>query len=249
MTAQTPQISMLRQFLSPPNWYTAASIFCGFYSIVLSLGASGPTANADLYQAGLLVGFAGLFDALDGQVARVTGTSSPFGTQLDSFADVVSFGVAPAALLYTLCLSELGTLGLAAAFALLICGIFRLARFNCGAASGDESDGSRGLTITMGGGFLAAYGMLLALLDVPAARIGWQSAALMVGIGVLMVSNIRYLGIKKPTRTTWAVIGGIVVTATVVAVLTDISYAVVPLMVLYVLSGPVMAIFKRSSAA
>jgi CDP-diacylglycerol--serine O-phosphatidyltransferase len=248
MTPPTPQISMFKQFLSPPNWYTAASIFCGFYSIVLSLGAHGATANSDLYQAGLLVGFAGLFDALDGQVARITGTSSPFGTQLDSFADVLSFGVAPAALLYTLCLRDLGVLGLAAAFVLLICGIFRLARFNCGAASGDESDGSRGLTITMGGGFIAAVGMLLALLDVPAERVGWQAAALLVGVGGLMVSNIRYVGIKNATRTTWAVIGAIVVTATVVAVVSDISYAVVPLMVLYVLSGPVMALVKRPAA-
>ena len=83
---------MLKHFLSPPNWFTSASIFCGFYAILLA--ASNPNDPAVFYQAGLLIGFAGVFDMLDGRVARMTRTESEFGVQLDSLADVVSFGVA-----------------------------------------------------------------------------------------------------------------------------------------------------------
>ena len=80
---------MIKQFLNPPNWFTSASIFCGFYAI---LPASGADAGAtQFYQAGLLIGFAGIFDMLDGRVARMTNSASEFGVQLDSLADVISY--------------------------------------------------------------------------------------------------------------------------------------------------------------
>ena len=88
---------MLRQFLNPPNWFTAASMFCGLYSIVLATGVGG---DQNFYRAGLMILFAGVFDTIDGSVARLTKTGSEFGVQLDSLVDVVSFGIAPAILLY-----------------------------------------------------------------------------------------------------------------------------------------------------
>ncbi|HCH64601.1 MAG TPA: CDP-diacylglycerol--serine O-phosphatidyltransferase, partial [Deltaproteobacteria bacterium] len=104
---------MFRQFLNPPNWFTAASMFCGMYAIVLAVGLNG---DPDFYRAGLMILFAGVFDTIDGGVARLTKTGSDFGIQLDSLVDVVSFGVAPAFLLYAWGASAFGTLGLVIAF-------------------------------------------------------------------------------------------------------------------------------------
>jgi CDP-diacylglycerol--serine O-phosphatidyltransferase len=110
-----------------PNLFTLSSIFCGFYAALLCLGE--PTGE-DFHRAALLVIFAMLFDAIDGRVARLTRTQSDFGVQLDSLADVCSFGVAPALLVYEWALAPLGALGVAGAFVYLACGAIRLARFN-----------------------------------------------------------------------------------------------------------------------
>lgn len=110
-----------------PNLFTLSSIFCGFYAAVLCLGE--PTQD-DFHRAALLVVFAMLFDAIDGRVARMTRTQSDFGVQIDSLADVCSFGVVPALLVYKWALAPLGALGVAGAFVYLACGAIRLARFN-----------------------------------------------------------------------------------------------------------------------
>src|SRR6185436_11684877 len=118
---------MLKHFLNPPNWFTGASLFCGMYSIVLSMGLEG---EPNFYRAASMILFAAVFDLLDGRVARITKTGSAFGTQLDSLIDMVSFGIAPALLLYAWGLEALGTLGLVGAFLFALCVSFRLARFN-----------------------------------------------------------------------------------------------------------------------
>src|SRR6478609_4018569 len=109
-----------------PNLITLSSIFCGFDAI--RLAARG--GEDDIYRAAVLLIFAMIFDMLDGRVARMTKTQSAFGVQIDSLADVVSFGVAPAILTYRWALSDLGTLGLMVSFVFLACGAIRLARFN-----------------------------------------------------------------------------------------------------------------------
>src|SRR3982751_4606403 len=109
-----------------PNLITLSSIFCGFDSIPLSARAQ----NADdFYRASILLVFALLFDMLDGRVARLTKTQSSFGLQIDSLADLVSFGVAPALLVYKWSLVQLGTAGIVIAFAFTGAGAVRLARF------------------------------------------------------------------------------------------------------------------------
>ena len=125
---------MLKQALNPPNWFTSASLFCGLYAILLAGQAYG---NLDLvyrnelfYQAGLMIFFAGLFDMLDGRVARMTGTGTAFGVQLDSLVDIISFGVAPACLVYFWGFADHDALGVFVAGALMLAGAFRLARFN-----------------------------------------------------------------------------------------------------------------------
>jgi CDP-diacylglycerol---serine O-phosphatidyltransferase len=120
-------INLRKSLFILPNLFTLSAIFCGFYAIVLT--SSNPTAD-DLYRASLLIIFAMFFDMIDGRVARLTRTQSAFGMEIDSLADVVSFGVAPALLVYTWSLHALGTFGVVAAFAYVACGAIRLARFN-----------------------------------------------------------------------------------------------------------------------
>ncbi len=232
---------MLKYFLSPPNWFTSASIFCGFYAILLA--ASNPNDPAVFYQAGLLIGFAGIFDMLDGRVARMTRTESEFGVQLDSLADVVSFGVAPAVLVYRWGLDSLGIVGLAAAFFFVLCGVFRLARFNTGAADHEEFEHSRGLTITMAGGTVAAMVMFHAAIGSTFVQNPIGPLFTVVALALLMVSSVPYpttkaLRMSRKVKTAAALFLGTVVA---VGVFYDISFVVLPIMVLYAAAGPISA--------
>ncbi|MEW6130709.1 MAG: CDP-diacylglycerol--serine O-phosphatidyltransferase [Acidobacteriota bacterium] len=123
-----------------PSLLTTANIFCGFYSIMESMNAirwfsvDGFQPAADHFnRAAIAIGFAALFDLLDGRIARMTNTTSEFGIELDSIADVISFGVAPAVLAYMWGygqIPELNKFAWAASFLFLICGALRLARYN-----------------------------------------------------------------------------------------------------------------------
>lgn len=106
-----------------PNLLTTGNLFCGFYSVIA-------TINHDFRTAAIAILFAILFDILDGKVARLTGSSSHFGVEYDSLADLVAFGVAPALLVYMWALKPFGRLGWGAAFLFVACGALRLARFN-----------------------------------------------------------------------------------------------------------------------
>ncbi len=114
-----------------PSLFTTANILFGFLSIILATTGSLETAS-------LLIGIAALLDALDGRVARMTGTTSAFGREFDSLADVVSFGVAPAILAWRWALSGFGRLGWAVAFLYVICCAVRLARFNIQSGTADR---------------------------------------------------------------------------------------------------------------
>jgi CDP-diacylglycerol--serine O-phosphatidyltransferase len=229
---------MIRQFLNPPNWFSSASLFCGLYAIFLAGGANGDP-NV-FYQAGLFIFYAGLFDALDGRVARLTGTGGAFGVQLDSLIDIISFGVAPASVLYFWKLRELGPVGVFAAFAFMICGAFRLARFNL-MTDGKVHTYGPGSTITMSGGTLAAYVMWQAGGGNGVELNAETLAMIAISMGVLMVSSVPYRTLKTMRRNVRTVAG---VTAFAGAfiycgVIWDISTVLVILGSIYLLSGPV----------
>jgi len=114
-----------------PSLFTTANVFCGYVSIVLA-------TTGQFEVSSLLIGVAALLDALDGRVARLTGTTSDFGREFDSLADVISFGVAPAVLAWSWALSDFGRLGWAISFLYVICGALRLARFNIQTAASDR---------------------------------------------------------------------------------------------------------------
>ena len=114
-----------------PSLFTMANMFCGYACIVHSMRGEFTTAAP-------FIGFAILLDMLDGRVARMTGTTSEFGVEFDSLADVISFGVAPAILVFTWGLQPLGQIGWAAGFLFVAAAAVRLARFNIQAATQDK---------------------------------------------------------------------------------------------------------------
>ncbi len=107
-----------------PNAFTAASMFAAFYGIIQAM-------NGNFSEAAIAIFFSMAFDGMDGRVARLTHTQSEFGVQMDSLADAIGFGVAPALIVYEYSLVNLGKLGWAAAFVYAFCAVLRLARFNC----------------------------------------------------------------------------------------------------------------------
>lgn len=179
-----------------PNAFTLASIFCGLYAILH--GASGSGASA-LYRSALAVFFAGFFDLFDGRVARLTKTQSEFGVQMDSLADIVSFGVAPAIIVYKWALWPLGPVGMFGAFCFTACGAIRLARFNV-LAQREPKAGNFFLGLPIP---LAAF-MIIALVmahyrlfgDSPVQRHA-AVLSLVALLSGLMVSSVPYWSFKE----------------------------------------------------
>jgi len=183
-----------------PNLVTLAAVFCGFNAILI-VATDNPTVE-DFYKAAVLLTFAMLFDLLDGRIARMTKTQSAFGLQLDSLADIISFGLAPALLVYKWALFRVPTLGLFCAFMFVGCAAVRLARFNVltGSGVGPVKPGRYiiGLPTPPASGILIS--LLLANRAVGGALGGEQyTAAILVTtvvLSLLMVSNVRFRSFK-----------------------------------------------------
>ena len=179
-----------------PNLFTVSSIFCGVYSIMLSAGES---TGDNFFRAAVAVFFGNFFDAFDGRVARLTKTQSDFGVELDSLADVITFGVAPAILVYKWALYGLGTAGIIISGIYASCGAIRLARFNVLAHT--EAGVQRffvGLPIPLAAGTLVSLVVALQRGGVPVSdTVGlWPIAVLVLVLAFLMVSTIRYRTFK-----------------------------------------------------
>jgi CDP-diacylglycerol--serine O-phosphatidyltransferase len=178
-----------------PNAFTVSSIFCGFYAITLC--SNSPTPQ-QLYSAALAIFFAIFFDGFDGRVARLTRTQSDFGVELDSLADVISFGVAPALLVYKWALGPLGLAGMFVAFAFATCGALRLARFNV--MSQRKVPGSSkfftGLPIPLAAGMLISLVIAYHHAGLTTVQAPVPVAVLVSVLSLLMVSTIRYRTFK-----------------------------------------------------
>lgn len=169
-----------------PSMFTTGNLFCGFYSIVRSF-------NHDFERAAYAIIFAGIFDLLDGRVARITQSTSKFGVEYDSIADVVSFGIAPAILAYVWVLQPYGNVGWAAAFFFAACGALRLARFNTIAEELPKSY-FLGLPIPAAANMVAASAILYHSFHFAYPQVVMLIA--MFALGLLMVSSIRYRSFK-----------------------------------------------------
>ena len=185
-----------------PAMLTSANLLCGYYAVVAAM--TGGWENFD--HAAKAIGFAILFDSLDGRIARMTGTNTEFGVQFDSLADVVSFGIAPSVLAYTwgfrsltsaspITLEQVGHIGWILCLIFLICCAWRLARFNVQGMSPSNPKYFVGLPTPAAAGVIASlvHGMKFPLQD-------WRWSVawflLAAALGGLMTSTIRYYGFK-----------------------------------------------------
>lgn len=217
-----------------PSLFTTGNVFCGFYAFIAVL-------NEDFYFAAWAIFVAIVFDALDGRVARLTKTTSAFGVQYDSLADVISFGMAPAFLAYSWVLKPFDRLGWMAAFLFLLCGALRLARFN---VTKPDISGNHfiGLPIPAAAAVIAS--IVIAFEDIFAIRLDPIIMVCVVYLlAFLMVSNIQYPAFKKfefKRRVTFTRFLFVILFLYVFATIPRVSLFVLSL--LYTLSGPVLAL-------
>jgi CDP-diacylglycerol--serine O-phosphatidyltransferase len=172
-----------------PNLLTSGSLFCGFYAIIAAF-------NGKYLFAAVAIAIAVLFDGVDGKVARLTKTTSRFGVEYDSLADLVAFGVAPAILVFAWALQPYGKFGWLAVFLYVACGALRLARFNVQLDT-VEARYFRGLPIPAAAGLITATFFLLHRLGERGETKHLFLLLLTYMLAFLMVSNIRYPSFKN----------------------------------------------------
>jgi len=183
-----------------PNLFTLSSVFCGFISI--SLSASSGTTGSDLYQAALAICFGFFFDTADGRVARLTKTQTDLGRDLDSLADAITFGVAPAMMVYKFGLTSFGRLGIFFAGLFVCAGVMRLARFNVlsrrEAAAGHHAPGKYTLGLTIPAAASVLVLMVVVAHNVHPYRIASDGvvAAVVLVLSYLMVSRVKFRSFK-----------------------------------------------------
>lgn len=213
--------AMQRSKFALPSGITLISILCGFSSVVMSINAAGDNPERYFLWAAALLVAAGVFDGLDGRVARATNTTSEFGVQLDSLADALSFGMAPAILAYRYGFFHLGigdhqlrAVGWAACFFFIACGALRLARFNVQIGVVD-SRFFVGMPIPAGAACIAS--VILCWPGQPqVAKHAYFLAGELFLVGLLMVSTVRFPNFKKKPKNPHAVMW---MTVTLVAIL------------------------------
>ncbi len=172
-----------------PSLFTTASLFCGFFSIIRSI-------TGDYVAAAWAIMFAGVFDGLDGRVARLTKSETEFGIEYDSLVDLASFGLAPAILIFTWSLHDFHRFGWGAAFLYFACGALRLARFNV-QHSNVEKKFFQGLPIPCAAYMLASFVILSSQMQWNVKSISYFVLPLTICLALLMVSNIRYRSFKN----------------------------------------------------
>ncbi len=216
-----------------PSMFTVGNIFCGYYAIIATM-----RGNYD--HAAQAIGLAIILDALDGKIARLANATSLFGLQLDSLADVISFGIAPSILAFFWGLQNVDyRLGWIAAFTFTICGAMRLARFNVQAGSLKHFVG---MPIPAGGGAIAAIVHFFG--DKPTHAIGSGIMVFVVGfLAFLMISTFRYNSLKNLTLGRHSHFTILILAMLVALIYYYSNWTLLCLAVFYALSGPAVRIF------
>lgn len=225
-----------------PNLFTLANIYCGFYAVSLCgrLGEEG-VDNDSLYKAAIAICFGLFFDATDGRIARLTKTQSELGLNLDSLADVVTFGMAPALLIYRWGLEDLGRAGLIIAFVFLGCAALRLARFNILAVRDDKKIDKYmlGLPTPVSACAIVSVILVTHTLGIHGPPNDVVVAVMVVILGYLMISRIHFRSLKdlKMNRRTLATAALILGLATVAAIKISQPAMLLVLVGLYIALG------------
>lgn len=184
MDAPTPERPRSRAIYLLPNLFTTGCLFSGFYAIVAAI-------DGNYERAGFAVFAAMLFDTLDGRVARLTRTESAFGKEYDSLADMVSFGAAPALVMYEWVLRDLGRWGWVAAFLYCAGAALRLARFNTMLDVADKR-WFTGIPSPAAAALVAGFVWIMDDYDIDPGTVRWWALFVTVFAGLTMVSNLKY---------------------------------------------------------
>lgn len=227
-----PRESLKKGVYILPNLFTTGSLFAGFYGIVA-------TMNGNYNVAAWFILVASIFDGLDGKVARLTGTTSKFGVEYDSLADLVAFGAAPGLLMYAWALKPFGKLGWLAAFLYVVCGALRLARFNVQVTT-VESKRFVGLPIPAAASMVAACVLLFYHLGGSGTIRKVSVLVLIYVLALLMVSSFRYYSFKDPELVKRQPFGFLVLAIFIIIVI--VAEPAIMFFVLffgYTLSGPI----------
>jgi CDP-diacylglycerol--serine O-phosphatidyltransferase len=228
-----------------PNLLTTGGLFAGFYAILAA-------ASGRFEVACIAVFVAGLFDSLDGRIARYTGTTSEFGVQYDSLADLVSFGMAPALVMYHWALvhlkadaSVLGKVGWAASFLYVACAALRLARFNTQVGSADKR-WFIGLASPAAAGLMVAFVWTFNDLGFSGMQLRHVALVVTVIAGLSMVSRIRYYSFKAAPRSERVpFLFMLMAVLVIVALFIDPPKVLLLVGLIYLLSGPLMWLWQR----
>ena len=225
-----------------PNVMTLGALFSGFYAIIAVM-------SGNFNEAGWAIFIAGILDGLDGRIARLTNTQSAFGAQFDSLSDMVSFGVAPALIMFSWAFEPLGRLGWAASFIYMSCAALRLARFNVQLGTVDRRF-FVGLQSPMAAAvvaFLPWAGYKYGLEVTP--LVAYLCAILTVFIGFLMISNYSYSSFKElQFKGTVPYMVFVFVVIMLVVVAQNPHEVLLIMAVAYALSGPIMWLYKKQAA-
>jgi len=217
-----------------PSLFTAGNLICGFFSII-------STFNGDYVPATLFIILANILDGLDGYAARLTRSTSQFGVEFDSLADVVSFGVAPAVLVYFWALVPWGTWGWLAACTYVVCGALRLSRFNV-QSTGPAKGHFVGLPIPAAAEMIAAIVLMYYFLGGEGAPNKRITLLLVIyGLAGLMVSGFPYFSLKnsdlRKKHPFWMLVSGFILITLIIA---EPQIMFFMIFLLYTLSGPLL---------
>jgi len=222
-----------------PNMMTLGALFSGFYAIIAGM-------SGDFNEAGWAILIAGILDGLDGRIARLTNTQSAFGAQFDSLSDMVSFGVAPALIMFSWAFAPLGRVGWAASFIYMSCAALRLARFNVQLGTVDKRF-FVGLQSPLAAGvvtFLPWLGYKYGLEVTPLAA--YFCAILTVFMGFLMISNYKYFSFKElQFKGTVPYMVFVFVVILLVVVAQNPHEVLLTMSIVYALSGPIMWVYNK----
>jgi CDP-diacylglycerol--serine O-phosphatidyltransferase len=229
-----------------PNLFTTAALFAGFYAIIAGM-------RGDYEAASIAIFFAMFLDGLDGRVARLTNTASKFGAEYDSLSDMVSFGVAPALVVYSWGLADLGKFGWSVAFIYVACAALRLARFNTQIEVADKA-WFTGLASPAAAAVIA--GTVWVCND-----IGWSGAdlpfevsvvaALLTAlIGILMISNMPYYSFKTVDQHGRVPFAAVILVVLIFGMVTvDPPRVLLGAFLLYAISGPIVRMVRGKAAS
>ena len=228
-----------------PNLFTTAALFSGFYAIISGMKGQFEVAAIAIFIAMLL-------DGLDGRVARMTNTQSEFGAEYDSLSDMVSFGMAPALIIYQWSLVSLvdlgwewGKLGWLAAFIYTACAAMRLARFNTQIGVADKRY-FQGLPSPSAAGVVVGFVWVCSKYDISGADVAIPALFITAVVGVLMVSNVLFYSFKEVNfkgRVPFLAILMIVLILALASI--DPATILFAVFTLYAVSGPLLIILRR----